>query len=80
MDLRLALECGVELCLSLVGAWGGVEVSLETNFGPYEECVSEKLWKWLEGKMSLEMNLWVLGSNFTVNAMVFHLTRFHMRN
>ena len=58
VDLGLASECGVELCLSLVGAWGGVEVSLEMNFEPCEECVrSEKLWKWLEGKMSPEMNL-----------------------
>ena len=70
----------MELILSFVSAWGGVEVSLEMNFRPYEECVSEKLRKWLEGKMSLEMNLWVSGSNFTVNVMVFCLTRFHMRN
>ena len=57
---RCLLECGVEICLSLVGAWGGVEVSLEMNFEPCEECVrSEKLWKWLEGKMSPEMNLQV---------------------
>ena len=39
VDLKLASECGVELCLSLVGAWGGVEVSLEMNFGPCEKCV-----------------------------------------
>ena len=80
MDLKLALECGVELCLSLVGAWGGVEESLETNFGPYEECVSEKLQKRLESKMSPEMNLQVWGPNFIVNVMVFYLTKFYMSN
>ena len=58
VDLRLASECGVELYVSLIGAWGGAEVSLEMNFGPCEECVrSEKLWKWLEGRMNPEMNL-----------------------
>ena len=31
------LSVGVELCLSLVGAWGGAEVSLEMNFGPCED-------------------------------------------
>ena len=66
--------------LSLIGAWGGAKVSLEMNFGPCEECVrSEKLRKWLEG-MSLEMNLRVWGPNFTVNAMVFRLTKFYMHN
>ena len=66
--------------LSLVGAWGGAKVSLEMNFGPCEECVrSKKLRKWLE-RMSLEMNLRVWGPNFIVNAMVFRLTKFYMRN
>ena len=80
VDLGLASKCGVELCLSLVGAWGGAKVSLEMNFGPCEECLrSEKLRKWLE-EMSHEMNLWVWGPNFTVNAMVFRLTKFYMKN
>ena len=58
MDLGLASEYGVELCLSLVGARGGAEVSLEMNFGPCKDCVrSEKLQKWLKGKMSPKMNL-----------------------
>ena len=80
VDLGLASKCGVELYLSLVGAWGEAEVSLEMNFKPCEECVrSENLWKWLEGKMSLEM-LQVWGPNFTVNAMIFRLTKFYIRN
>ena len=46
VDLGLASKCGVELCLSLIGAWRGAKVSLEKNFGVCEECVrSEKLRK-----------------------------------
>ena len=37
VDLGLASKCGVELCLSLVGAWRGAKVSLEKNFGVCEE-------------------------------------------
>ena len=39
---------GVELCLSLVGAWGGAEVSLEMNFRPCEDWGVCEEWKIIE--------------------------------
>ena len=50
MDLKLVSSCRVELCLPLVGAWGGVE---ELGESDRVECVrSEEFRKCVEGKMT----------------------------